>query len=288
MPISDSDIPPPIPDPVRLLVRSSKTVFLAGIVGAVLGLGAAQLTHPRWTGKQTILLGQLSTPDAKGVLVPQLLENQLTAAERYNQPAFHIQVLKELGLPGPNSGNRDAQLIFDSLKAIAGRAPNVINVQVSAYSRESATAALDTALKTFSLKHRKLFDQATDNLQARLATAQSKLAEAQQDHDQAKGILKSLASTQANAAGNSGRDLLVSNTATVINGQILDLQQQVTVYQDALSPVRTYPTEAMGPAYVPESSSTPGASIFGAAGALLGLIVGAGLALHKASKNRVT
>ena len=284
MPIPESDISTPIPDPVRLLVKSSKTVLLAGIVGAALGLGASQLIHPRWTGKQTILLGQLSTPDAKGALIPQLLENQLTAAERYNQPAFHIQVLKELGLPGPNSGNRNAQLIFDSLKAIAGRAPNVINVQVSAYSRESAAAALDAALKTFSVKHRKLFDQATNGLQASLATAQSKLAEAQQDRDQTKGVLKSLAGTQANAAGNSGRDLLVSNTAAMINGQILDLQQQVAVYQDALSPVRSYPTEAMEPAYVPESSSTPGAPILGAAGAFLGLMVGAGLALRKATR----
>ncbi|KHK56111.1 hypothetical protein PI87_10265 [Ralstonia sp. A12] len=229
----------------------------------------------------TVVLGQLSAPDAKGVLVPQLLENQLTAAERYNQPSFRVEVLNTLGLPSPNSGNRDAQLIFDSLKAMAGRAPNVINVQVSAYSRESAGAALDAALKTFSSKHRKLFDQATDNLKNSLSTAQSNLAEAQQDHTQTKGILKSLTTAQASTIGNSARDLLVSNTATMLNGQILDLQQQVAVYQDALSPMRSYPTEAMGPAYVPESPSTPGAPILGAAGALLGLLVGAGLVLRK-------
>lgn len=82
--------------------------------------------------------------------MPQPIENQLTATERYNLPGFRLQVLNELGLPAPETGSQDANLLFDSLKAAAGRSPNVINVQVTAYSRDVAAAALDAALKTFS------------------------------------------------------------------------------------------------------------------------------------------
>lgn len=269
-------------DPVHVLAKSFKLIFLAGLTGALLGLAASQIVHPRWVARMTIQLGQLSIPDAKGSLVPQPLENQLTAVERYNLPNFRLQVLRELGLPSPDTGNRDSDLVFKSLKAAAGRSPNVINLEVSAYSREAAVATLETALKAFSVEHRKLFDQAIGDMQSNQAVAQGKLAIAQRDYVRIGETLKSAATSGA-AASMSVREVLAANTASLINAQILELQQQVAAYQDALGPLRSYPTKAMGPTYVPTHASTPGIAIFIAAGVAMGLILGAGLALLKNS-----
>lgn len=225
-----------------------------------------------------IQLGQVSIPDAKGSLTTQLIENQLIATEQYNLPSFHLQVLGALGLPAPDSGNRNADLVFKSLKATPGKSPNVIHVEVSAYSRETAAAALEAALKSFSEAHRKLFDQTVGSMQSNLANAQSRLAAAQRDYARTNETLKS-ATAAGGARNTSARDVLVSNTTALINAQVLELQEQVTAYQDALGPLRSYPTRPIGPAYAPASSSTPGTAIFIAAGAAIGLVLGASLVL---------
>jgi len=278
MPITRADAQTPTLDLLRLLAKSFKLILFVGLIGAALGGLASQITHPRWVAKMTIQLGQVSIPDARGSLVAQSLENQLTAIERYNLPSFRLQVLNDLGWPAPDTGNRDSDIVFKSLRAMAGRSPNVLNVEVSAYSRESAAATLETALRTFSAIHQKLFDQAVSDMQSELATAQSKLAAAQRDYARISAPLESSATSRV-AINTSARDVLASTTTALINTQILGLQQQVTAYQDALRPLRSYPTKAMGPAYVPAHSSTPGVAIFIAAGAAMGVILAAGLAL---------
>lgn len=282
MPTPLTHTPSLIPSPLVPLAKSLKVILLAGVIGAGAGLLASQIIHPRWSAKMTIQLGQISVPDAKGSLVAQALENQLTAAERYNLPSFRLQVLNELGLPAPESGARDADLAFDSLKAAAGRSPNVINVQVSAYSREAASQTTDAALRIFSATHRKVFEQAVSAMQSNLASMQTKLAAAEQEYARLNDTLKA-GTMLGSAATNNAREVLISNTAALVNAQILELRQQVAAYQVALSPLSSYPTRAMGPSYVPTRPSTPGIAFFAAAGAGLGLMLGVGLVLLKNS-----
>ncbi|MRS98713.1 hypothetical protein GJQ57_08575 [Ralstonia pickettii] len=282
MPITRDEAQTSALDPVHLLAKSFKLIFLVGLLGAVFGLVTSQIIHPRWAAQMTIQLGQVSIPDAKGSLVAEPFENQLTAIERYNLPSFRLQVLSDLGLPSPDAGNRDADLIFRSLKATASRSPNVINVEASTYSRESAAATLESALKIFSAAHRKLYDQAVSELQNNLAIAQGRLAIAQRDYVHISETLKSLA-TSGTPTNRGARDVLASNTVTLINAQVLELQQEVTAYKDALGPLRSFPTKAMGATYVPTRSSTPGIGIFVAVGAMVGLILGASLALLRSS-----
>ena len=279
--VTDSQFP--YSDFLHLLAKSFKAILSVGVIGAVMGFLASQVVHPRWVANMAIQVGQVSIPaPGGGALVAQPIENQLTATERYNLPSFRLQVLDELGLPVPDSGSRDANLIFDSLKATAGRSSSVINVQVSAYSRESAAAALNAALKAFSAAHSKLFEQATSEMQSNLANARTKLAAEQRDQARTDQALK--AASAAPDLRNSGtRGVLMSNTAALLNTQILALQQQVIAYQDGLSPLRSYPTKAMGPTYVPVRSSTPGPMVFTVAGAVLGLVASVGLILMKNS-----
>ncbi|GAA0824396.1 hypothetical protein GCM10009079_36340 [Ralstonia mannitolilytica] len=276
MSTANADTSLPILNLVRLLTASFKMILVVGVAGAVAGLLASQVIHPRWTATMAIQIGQVSTPSfGAGASMPQPIENQLTATERYNLPGFRLQVHNELGLPAPETGSQDANLLFDSLKAAAGRSPNVINVQVTAYSRDVAAAALDAALKTFSAAHRELFERASREMQSTLVEAQTKLAAAQQDYARINQMLKAAASEDRGGV----REVLLSNTAVQLNSQILALQQQIAAYQDALGPLRSYPTKAIGPAYAPMRSTTPGAPILVLLGAVLGLTAGVGFAL---------
>jgi len=275
MPITPTDTQPQTLDPVRLLIRSFKVILLGAFIGGALGLLASHAIHPHWTAKMAIQLGQVSIPDARGSLAVQPLENQLTAIERYNLPSFRLQVLNELGLPSPDTGNPEADLIFKSLKATAARSPNVINVEVSAYSRAAAATTVEATAKAFSAMHGKLFDQAVATMQTNQALIQGKLNAAQRDYSRISEMLKS--TTSAATSSPSARDVLASNTATLINAQIVDLQQQASAYQDALGSLRSYPTRAMGPAYVPAKPGTPGVAVLAAAGTAVGLLLAAGL-----------
>lgn len=262
----------------RVLRESARWVLLAGVVGAVAGLAASIVVPPRWTAKLTVQIGQVAMANTNGAPVKLPLENQLTAAERVNQPNFRLDVIKALGLPQPDTGSKKADLAFDSLRASAERSPDLITLQAASYSKEEALEIVDTAFKGLSATHRKLFEQSTETTQQELTRAQNNLSAADEEYRNAANALKSgYTGNGATAAG--ARDVLVSNTVSLLRAQVSDLHQQVNAYRDALSPVQSYPTRAVAPAYVPERPSTPSRTVWVLGGVVIGLLVGAALAL---------
>lgn len=268
---------PSIANVTRVLRESARWVLLAGVVGAVAGLAASIVVPPRWTAKLTVQIGQVVMANANGTPAKLTLENQLTAAERVNQPNFRLNVIKTLGLPEPDTGSRKADLAFDSLRASAERSPDLITLQASSYSKEEALEIVDAAFKDLSTTHRTLFDQSTEVTRHELARAQDNLSAADAEYRNATNTLKSDLTTSAAAAG--ARDVLVSNTVSLLRAQVSDLHQQVNAYRDALSPVQSYPTRAVAPAYVPERPSTPSRTVWVLGGVVIGLLVGTSLAL---------
>lgn len=236
------------------------------------------MVPPRWTAKLTVQIGQVAMANANGTPVKLTLENQLTAAERVNQPNFRLNVIKVLGLPEPDTGSKKADVAFDSLRASAERSPDLITLQASSYSREEALEIVDAAFKDLSTTHRKLFDQSTQATQQELARAQDNLSAADAEYRKATNTLKSSLTTNAGAVAGA-RDVLVSNTVSLLRAQVSDLHQQVSAYRDALSPVQSYPTRAVAPAYVPERPSTPSRTVWVLGGVVIGVLVGAALAL---------
>ncbi|CAJ0690569.1 hypothetical protein LMG18102_01305 [Ralstonia mannitolilytica] len=262
----------------RVLRESVRWVLLAGVIGAVAGVAASIVIPPRWTAKLTVQIGQVAMANTNGAPVKLPLENQLTAAERVNQPNFRLDVIKALGLPHPDTGSKKADLAFDSLRASAERSPDLITLQASSYSKEEALEIVDMAFKGFSATHQKLFEQSTETAHQELARAQNNLSAAEAAYRNAANALKSgYLGNGATAAG--ARDVLVSNTVALLRAQVSDLHQQVNAYRNALSPVQSYPTRAMAPAYVPERPSTPSRTVWVLGGVVIGLLVGAALAL---------
>ncbi|CAG9169589.1 Wzz/FepE/Etk N-terminal domain-containing protein [Cupriavidus pampae] len=256
--------------PWGLLRRSSKLILALAVAGGLLGVAASQVIKPKWVAKTTVQIGQLASSSSQGISV-RLIENQLTAADRYNLPAARLEVIQAMGLPSPDS-NRDAKIVFDTLRAAAGKSPDVINLQVSGYSRESALAAIEASYVTLSNAHRRLFEPSYDRMKQELAAINAKLAEADREYNTA---LQSLKGTVAKGGSNSGQDVLVTNLTMVINERVLSLRDRERQLQEALEVVRTYPTRLLGQHYVPEEPSTPGLLLLVVAGAALGLVIGA-------------
>lgn len=266
------------------LLRSSITLLVIGIIaGAVLGLALSHIMQARWTAKMTVQIGQISTWDSRGGVTSRLIENQLTASDRYNLPSFRLSVLRALGLPDPDASNRAANLVFDSLRAAAAKSPDLVNVQVSAYSREAASAALITSMKAFSAEHQKQYEAAVRGMTRDLEEADAKLAAAERDYHVVNQVLKTGMAAGGAASGDT-RNVLVTNMATLINAQILELNQRIRGYREALEPLRTYPTRIVGAIYAPVSPSTPGALALAVIGGALGMLVALTCALLRTPK----
>ncbi|TXI82684.1 MAG: hypothetical protein E6Q40_12010 [Cupriavidus sp.] len=162
--------------------------------------------------------------------------------------------------------------MFDTLRAGTGKSPDVINLQVSGYSRESALAAVDASYRLLSKQHHKLFDPSYERMTQELNVVNSKLAEAEQDY---KKALQSLKGGVAKGNANATEDVLVTNLAMVIEGRVANLRNQARQLQESLEPSRTYPTRLLGEHYVPDEPSTPSTALLVIACTALGLTIGA-------------
>jgi LPS O-antigen subunit length determinant protein (WzzB/FepE family) len=264
---------------MRHFNKSIKLIVVTTIIGALAGAAISQFLHPRWVAKMTIQIGQVSTPQSAS----QLIENQLSAADRYNLPSSRLLVIQDLGLPAPENGSRESNAIFDSLRATPGKGSDLIDLQVSAYSRQQARAAMMTSFTIFSAEHQKKFEPAVDNMERELESASARLATAERDAAHTYESIRAT-DTQASTSVANSRDILLTNTATLINGQILVLKQQTARLQEVISPLRTYPTRVVGAPYVPDRPSTPSRSLLIAAGAALGLLASAAFIALKNSR----
>lgn len=259
---------------LKVFRASIKQLLLATVLGAVIALAIAQFLAPKWTGKATIQVGQITTLGQT-----RLIEALLTTVERLNLPSFRTDVLKSLGLPSPDSGYNEATLVFDSMRATPSRGGDVLNLQVSAFSREQAAKALQASVALLDGTHRSLFQPILERMKADLANTTARLANTEREYDQTYRALKA-GSTQATGTVGT-RDILTSNVLSTLQQQILELKKHKEQLEDGLDPARSYPTRIMGDVYVPKRPGTPGKLFVVAAGALLGLFVGLAIAFFR-------
>ncbi|KMQ80260.1 hypothetical protein BPMI_00197 [Candidatus Burkholderia pumila] len=267
---------------VRQITKSGKLIIGLVVVGALVGAAASVVTKPRWVASMTVQIGQISAPVEAGV-VSRPIENQLTASDRYNLPGLRLSVLKDLGLNPPDNGDRSSLLIFNTLMATPARGPDLIKLQVSAYSREQAQAALQASFNSFSDMHQKIYGPAVDELKHNLADTQSRLKAAEKEYQQAYGSIQP-STGQGNSKPVDSRNVLVSNMVTQINLQVLQLRSQVAELEQANSPLLTYPTRIVEAPYAPLRANTPSRVVMILIGGFLGLLVGIAFAARRIAR----
>lgn len=177
----------------------------------------------------------------------------------------------------------EAALIFGSLRASTDRSPELINLEVSAFSHKEAKAALETSYKLFTAEHRKLFDPSISRMNSDLAAISEKLKSIEKDYANSYVWLES-SFKQKNEPNSTGRDVLLTNMALLAGKQTVDLREQASGLQEALDSTRSYPTRAMGDIYAPERPSSPGWIIFLAAGAAIGALFACVVVIQQSSQ----
>ncbi|WP_161563957.1 hypothetical protein [Cupriavidus lacunae] len=220
----------------------------------------------------TVQVGQISNPDGNSVS-SRLIENQLTAADRYNLPSSRLKVLNEMGLPPADTDDKASRLIFNSLLGTPAKSPNLLTLQVTAYSRQQAMTALETSFKLLATEHRKLFDPAIGRMNGDLSAISDKLKSAERDYTNSFAWLESNAK-QSNDANGRTRELQLTNMTMLADKQVIELRQRSSQLQDALDPTRSFPTRILGDIFAPMRPSTPGWLTYFAGGIVFGIALG--------------
>ncbi|MGO4325651.1 Wzz/FepE/Etk N-terminal domain-containing protein [Cupriavidus sp. M-11] len=258
--------------------KSAKLLLATTVIGVAGAIGYSFFQPPQWTAKMTVQIGQVTTPSSGGSNISKLIEAQLTASDRYNLPSFRLDVLKNMGLPAPDANSPESALLFESLRSAPAKSIDLINVQVSGYSREQAIRALDVSFKTLSAEHEKVYAPAVERMKADLANSLTKLAVAEQDYQRTYTALKSSESRTTT------QDLFTTNILAVVSARVLALGQQKIQLEDGLATLRTYPTRVLGEYYAPQRPSSPGKLLYAVAGAAIGLMAGLLIALARNSR----
>lgn len=245
--------------------KSLGIIAAGAILGGAIGLGAFHISTPRWTASVAVQIGQIARPEGEGAaLTSRMLENPLTVVDRFNLPATRLRILESLGLPAPESGeSKESRLAFNTFRAAMGRGPDVINLQVSGFSPESAEK---------SAEHQKIFEPAIGRLKTDFSTAQDKLNGAERDYASSHARLQEGSQKSDSTAGT--RDILLTNIAVLASAQITALRRLTTQLQESLDPARSYTTRMIGPVYVPERPSSPSRLVYVAAGLAIGMAGG--------------
>jgi len=225
----------------------------------------------------TVQIGQTPKSDGES----RLIEPQATVADRFNQPSSRLKVVSELGLPSPEEGtSKESKLIYNSLRASPGRGGDLLNLEVSAYSREEAVKALETSYAAIASEHRKLYEPTVQRVNRDISAILENLKAADKGYNTSYSQLQEIAS-QKNASNGGAREITLSNLAILSTGQAAELRKQAIRLQEAMDVAHTYPTRSMGDIYAPLHPKTPGVIIFVLAGAAIGMTLGGLLAIRK-------
>jgi uncharacterized protein involved in exopolysaccharide biosynthesis len=264
---------------LRHFNKTTKTVALTTVAGALIGLSISEFQHPRWLAKMTIQIGQVTMPAETG----RLIETQLSATDRYNLPSFRLLVLQDMGLPTDVDNDPEAKVVFDSLRASPAKGSDLVDVEVSDYSRERAQAVLIASFNEFSREHQKEFESSVNDMKIELDRASAKLIAVKADSDRTYKTLE-IRNVSGNISGNSSDDIVLTGTARLINKQIVALTEQTSQLRDAIDPLHTYPTRILVAPYAPQRPTTLGRTLLIAIGAALGLLLGASISAFRRTR----
>jgi capsular polysaccharide biosynthesis protein len=242
------------------------------VVIAIAGAaGFWSITPAQWRATATLQIGQLP------VTPTTLIESMAQAAERFNQRQLQDQALATAGLTLDEYGDKRTALLRKTLKAIAEKNTNLVDVSVAAYSRENAKNYLNAAILALIKTHDDRLAPLIKNLDDRLAVNSRQMTEAAAEKVRVEAALKS-----ASASGSGikfGPRVLASNLVSKQVDLIRDLTAERAALVDLHTKTNTFPTMIVDAIYVPDNPSSPKLSTFLLIGLMLGALAGVALAL---------
>jgi uncharacterized protein involved in exopolysaccharide biosynthesis len=250
-------------------------MWLAGgaLCGAVLGVLLTTVLTPRWQASAQIRPGQI----ASSSVVTTVIESPARIAERVNSQAFAAALKARLELP-PGDGDPRSRIVDDSLRASVLERAALVSVKVEGFSKDEVLRTAEAALKQLVDAHAPMYRPTVERLSTQLAEID---ADVRRIEGERTRLLATI--TAGNPLDRAGErfseSVLIGNLINIRDSELRTLRDRAASINEALSPERTYPTGPIDRVVVPERAIYPRRSMFVVGGVIVGMMLGAMLAL---------
>ncbi len=261
-------------DVLGILVTFRWLVIGAPIAAVVIAIAVLLVLRPRWEATAVIQVGQIwQGSSASG---PVLVESPARSVERMRFRPFQTAVLAKLGIP-QNETDPSYALFTHSVSARVISGTDLIEIKVRAFSREQATSWAEATIQQLKVSHDRLFDPVILRVKQQLehVKRQIDIVEAGRQELLRTSELK----PQVDPGARFSENLLLANLLLQNEQELADLRLRSLTLEEQLNPAKTYPTSLLDSVYVPAKPGYPRKGLVLVAAAVLGLMLGIGIAL---------
>lgn len=268
---------------ISSLKRNWLTLFGCVLVAIICAVILAKVLPPRWEAETTLQIGKMpNSIYADGSRPTVLIEQPAQAAERLKLRELQEKMLVVVGLSTDEKLDVRTKLFKQTLKAILIKNSDFIQINVAGFSKEEAGKYLATAADALIASHNIMFAPTEKRLSIQLQDKIKQIAVIQAERARLETRLSSI--------GKSSSDTQFAPNIVALNlldSKELELRKLMTeraTLEEALAPSQTYPTRVIDAVHVDDRPYFPKLSLFLAAGAFLGLLLGMVIALWRDRK----
>lgn len=249
------------------MMRRSRRLILGAVLLSIFASFILTLIlHKKWEASATLQIAKL--PSLAGDIA--FVEEPSQSVENINQMGFKEKILSDLHLSTSKGQDRRSDILLDTFIARPIKHTEWINISVTAYSPQDALKTIQTAIAELQATHAPLTTPSINRLTKELQTVNRNLSITNNDlsalnHQMSRGTRYSAATHMLDTKVSARR--------------ALELQQ--AQLNDRLKLIDDLSTKPIHPIDNSDQPIFPNRMVFLILGALLGLLLGCGIAWWK-------
>lgn len=237
--------------------------------------------NPEWEATALVRVGQVAAISGCG---GHLVEPPQQVVERVMQESFEDSVLSELGI-ALDSSDGEGKLYRAKLGARLVSGTDAFEVKLRGHSSKQARQFIAATVGQIKRVHHKLYNPSIQHMRSQIVEISRDIESAVNER---MATLRSI--TESNARTESGDGFsqvaLVSYVVSSRDSDILELKRRKSDIEEALSPLRTYPTSIVSAVSLSKKPVYPKKSLTIVVGGMTGLLAGILVALLLDSRRR--
>ncbi len=254
---------------LELMRRSWRLIFGVVLFSIFVSFVLTLILPKKWEASATLQIAKL--PSDAGEITS--VEDPLQSIENVNQFGFKEKILKNLQLPTNKGQDQRSDILLDTLSAQPIKNKELINISVSAYSQQDALKSIQTAIAELQAMHAPMTTPSKNRLSKELQTVNHNLSITDNDisalnHQMSRGGRYSAATSLLKTKESAKRALQLQ-------------QAQLNTHLTLIDELSTKPIHSINNSDKP---TFPNRIVFLILGALLGLLLGCGIALWNDKK----
>jgi uncharacterized protein involved in exopolysaccharide biosynthesis len=263
----------------QILVSFWRLIALSILLSMFIAFMLTLIIPKKWEASATLQIGHIpAMTGSTQIDTSKLIEDPAQTIERIKLRGFKGKILADLGLPIEENINNRTDLLINSLKGDALKGTDFLNLSARGYSKDDAQNTLITTIKEIEKIHTSI----TEPIKTR---AIKDLSDTNSQFNIANAALLKVNAAIASQVNNSfpasvvAIDLLGARQAEVNSLNFKRIQLETLIHA-----TDEYSTKVINTIYVTKHAVFPKKSTFLILGAILGTLLGIGLALIKSKQ----